>query len=309
MAQTVLLTSFPDIGQNDTAARKYFASVYKANIIFLSKAKAQAYAEHPGPLSIKTTFKGKEFYEFDGARIATTPGSFLLLNGGQKYASEIDSEEEVESCSVFFANGFAEEVLSAMAETSDQLLDNYGHFTKQQVYFFEKLYTPAPAFANLLHRLRVLASAGGDNELEATEILHSLLGSMLWQHRKELQTAEQLPQIKKATRTELYRRLHLAKDMIDSCPAEKLTLQDLANVACLSAHHFLRMFTQAFGISPHKYLVQRRLQQAAALLTFSQLPVQEIGVRVGFDDPAIFSRAFATQYGLSPRSFRQQSRS
>jgi len=85
-----------------------------------------------------------------------------------------------------------------------------------------------------------------------------------------------------------------------------LTLDHLASVACLSPNHFIRTFRQAYGQSPHQYLVTRRLERAALLLTRTGRPVTDICYSVGFESPGSFSWLFRKRYGMSPLNYRLQ---
>jgi transcriptional regulator GlxA family with amidase domain len=72
----------------------------------------------------------------------------------------------------------------------------------------------------------------------------------------------------------------------------------------LSQSHFLRLFKQAFGVTPHQYLRQVRLQKARQLLVQKNLSVTEVCLSVGFDNLSSFSRLFSQTFGFSPRQMR-----
>ncbi len=84
------------------------------NMIIAAAGREVEYAEHSGPLSIKCAFGGSEVHEIQGARFVVDPSSYLILNNGRRYASSIRSESEVETFSIFFRPGFAEEVLASL---------------------------------------------------------------------------------------------------------------------------------------------------------------------------------------------------
>lgn len=77
--------------------------------------------------------------------------------------------------------------------------------------------------------------------------------------------------------------------------------------ACgMSESHFYRRFRDCFGESPSAYRNRVRLLHAASLLGNTNLPVSEIAVRVGYEDPFYFSRCFHAAYGVSPVVYRQK---
>ena len=95
---------------------------------------------------------------------------------------------------------------------------------------------------------------------------------------------------------------------IDAHPGEELTLQRLAADCGLSAYHYLRLFAQALGVTPHQYLVRSRLRAAARRLTEGEQPITEIALDSGFADLSNFVRSFRRAAGVSPRSFRRAAR-
>ncbi len=100
------------------------------------------------------------------------------------------------------------------------------------------------------------------------------------------------------------RHLLRAKDLADSRYAEPLTVADLARAAGLSSAHFSREFRRAFGESPHRYLLTRRLERAAALLRNTDRPVTEICFAVGLTSLGSFTSSFRRVHGLSPTAYR-----
>src|SRR5919107_5445943 len=77
------------------------------------------------------------------------------------------------------------------------------------------------------------------------------------------------------------RHLMRAKDLADLRYSEPLGVDDMAAAAGLSRAHFSREFRRAFGVSPHAYLLTRRLERAATLLRDTDRSVAEICLDVG----------------------------
>ncbi|HEY0662211.1 MAG TPA: AraC family transcriptional regulator [Lysobacter sp.] len=95
---------------------------------------------------------------------------------------------------------------------------------------------------------------------------------------------------------------------LDAHAHEAIDLQRAADEAGLSAFHFLRLFAQVVGVTPHQYLLRARLRRAAALLADDARPVTEIALDVGFADLSNFVRSFHRAAGVSPRRFRNAAR-
>jgi AraC family transcriptional regulator len=82
-------------------------------------------------------------------------------------------------------------------------------------------------------------------------------------------------------------------------------LGDLAKECGLSVSHFTRAFKKSFGMSPYRWLVERRIDRAKALLLANELPIADIAIRTGFSDQAAFTRAFHKVVGDSPARWQR----
>ena len=72
----------------------------------------------------------------------------------------------------------------------------------------------------------------------------------------------------------------------------------------VSAAHFARSFTQAFGLPPHRYLLTRRIERATALLRDTDLPITDIAFQTGWSSLGTFGRTFRDVTGKAPADFR-----
>lgn len=80
-----------------------------------------------------------------------------------------------------------------------------------------------------------------------------------------------------------------------------LTLQELAARVGLQPRQFSHCFRQAFGTSPHRFLTELRLQEAARLLRRGGHDIAEVALRVGFSHQSHFTTAFRRHLGVTPR--------
>jgi AraC-like DNA-binding protein len=100
------------------------------------------------------------------------------------------------------------------------------------------------------------------------------------------------------------RHLLRAKDAADARYAETITVADMARVAALSPAHFSREFRRTFGETPHRYLLTRRLERAAALLRTTDRTVADICYMVGLTSVGSFTMSFRRTFGVTPTSYR-----
>jgi len=95
---------------------------------------------------------------------------------------------------------------------------------------------------------------------------------------------------------------------LDANAHESVDLESAATTAGLSSFHFLRLFSDVLGVTPHQYLVRSRLRRAARLLAEQERSVSDVALDVGFNDLSNFVRTFHRAAGVSPRPFRQAAR-
>ncbi|WP_373046975.1 helix-turn-helix transcriptional regulator [Vulgatibacter sp.] len=103
---------------------------------------------------------------------------------------------------------------------------------------------------------------------------------------------------------DLLRRLLRAKDRMDAASHEEWPVKRLARVSGVSEAHFARSFKEAFGVPPHRYLLTRRLERAAALLRDTELSITEIAFETGWTSLGTFGRTFRDVTGQSPGELR-----
>ncbi len=73
----------------------------------------------------------------------------------------------------------------------------------------------------------------------------------------------------------------------------------------MSRFHFVRSFKAAFGMSPHRYRMTRRLERARELLRRSPRPTTDIAMDLGFNTPSHFAAAYRRRFGETPSQTRQ----
>lgn len=113
--------------------------------------------------------------------------------------------------------------------------------------------------------------------------------------------------IKHATPRSIVKDERLAKllDYIAANVDRQLTIEELADIACLTESYLIRAFKQGLGITPLKYITQKKVQHAQKLLLSTKDSIQSIGNAVGFDDTSYFIRLFKKHIGLTPQMYRE----
>jgi AraC family transcriptional regulator len=104
------------------------------------------------------------------------------------------------------------------------------------------------------------------------------------------------------------RRISAVVRFIEASPEEPLRLAQLAGIARMSEFHFLRVFREVTGVTPHRYVLRARLSEAALRLRTRDDSVLEIALGTGFGDLSNFNHAFRAEFGVNPARFRDGAR-
>lgn len=138
----------------------------------------------------------------------------------------------------------------------------------------------------------ITASDGEHNEMFGEECTLSLLADVM-RERDGQTAAGRVP-------TAIAR----AQSLIDEDPTAAITLCDLAQVSGLSRFQVVRGFSKSFGLTPHAYLVQRRIDLARRMIARG-VPLAEAAAGGGFADQSHMTRIFVHRYGVSPGAYAE----
>jgi AraC-like DNA-binding protein len=142
--------------------------------------------------------------------------------------------------------------------------------------------------------------------LHADMVVRRLFEDLLEKNRDAYRRSANIQAVKPATRLEIFRRISTALDWMDAHFHEALSLEDIGAVAAMNSQHFLRMFKQVYGITPHQYLIDARLRRAKQLLEDSGLTISEICQEIGFESVFSFSVLFKRRFGAPPATWRRE---
>lgn len=264
------------------------------------------YAEGTGWLSIKSFFQGEARYRVGRGCYAINDASYLVLNHGQSYSVEIESERPVESFCLFLSPEFVNSVHHSLITPIDSALDEANTSAGMGPAFFERAYPHDAILSPALLQLRATYMQRPPSRAWLLEQFHIILERLLRVHNAVQIEVDALPAARAATRDELYRRIYKAKDYADALFSSQITLDDLANVAGISPNHLLRTFKQVFHQSPYQYIMAQRFAHAQYLLRHTDRAITDICFAVGFESLSSFSWLFRRRFGISPQQYRQQ---
>ncbi|HEL5038305.1 TPA: helix-turn-helix transcriptional regulator [Stenotrophomonas maltophilia] len=97
--------------------------------------------------------------------------------------------------------------------------------------------------------------------------------------------------------------LQRALRYVDEHLSQPLRVTELAQAACVSRFHLVRLFRTGTGASPLRYVRRRRIERARQLLPVAQLPMSCLAQQLGFFDQSHFVRSFRAETGCSPGQY------
>jgi len=102
------------------------------------------------------------------------------------------------------------------------------------------------------------------------------------------------------------RRVARVIDFIRANPGANISLVAMAQIAGVSPNHFVLLFTEATGLTPHQYVLRTRIESAKIYLNDQALSVAEVSRLTGFHTQEHFTKVFRKIVGLTPRDFRNE---
>jgi AraC family transcriptional regulator len=252
-------------------------------------AKPYSFPQHIPGAGILTIRSGTGRFTINDETITLDPTRYLIIDQGSRLSIRLQ-RPEAQPLFLFFR-----------ADTVHEALTKYhtGLCWLQRAH---------PMNAVLNDRLEWLIRLGNScssfSTLKADAIIRDILLDLVRQALAAEATAGGLAVSRLSTRIELFKRLSQAREWIHANYASPLPLESMAGKAQLNRQHFLRMFRDCFGSTPHQYLMEVRLAAARELLADTAEPVTAICRMTGFESPPSFSGLFRRRFGASPKAYR-----
>jgi AraC family transcriptional regulator len=271
------------------------------SVVINTKTKESYRPDIKGPISLFMNMDGISRCVVNKRTFVIPEGFFFVSNRFEHYTLEIESERVVETFNLHLGEYFSEGILSSLLSPIDTLLHENHHQEAVAVKFSSQLYKKDRVLETLLHKLK----SSGNDKLLFEETLANIFTHFLGHHRSVMKAIRQLPAVRHSTKVDLYKRLTVVMDYLNSAGDYNADLNYLASLANLSKYHFLRLFKHAYNLSPHQYVQQLRLNKAIELLKRKSCTVKEVAILLGFENSSSFSRLFYQHTGYYPQHFQR----
>ena len=227
---------------------------------------------------IDTVDAGVFRYGTEGGQMLAVPGAILLGNAGEAFTCQHLGPHGNHRSVIAIGNTLMAEVAEALG------LDG--------IAFRVTSVPPGPQSAALYGWVRRLTRSERVLEDALIELIAVALG------------IGRRPREWKRCGREGARVLDVVKHLKASYP-ETHRLDELAARARLSRFHFIRVFREVTGVSPHQFLIGIRLRAASEHLQTTSRPITSVALETGFNDISHFNRTFRRAFGMSPRQWRE----
>jgi AraC-like DNA-binding protein len=244
-----------------------------------------AYGQHAHEeVAMGVTLDGVQEFSCNGEQFRSSPGDIILFNPGEAHNGNPGGGNALKYTMLYLDpavfNGFA---LSA----ADR---DRAEYRAEEVHFSD------PVLRALILRTARLVAAPNRSGLEIESCLYGLARRMTG--RMGVYRPDDWTDSKDTL-------LLRARDYIHDNIEGDLSIDDLSRAAHLSKYHFIRLFRSQFGLTPHQYVINHRINRVREELAAGGPPT-EVAQRFGFFDVSHMNRYFKRAYGLTPRQYQVQ---
>lgn len=256
-------------------------------------------------LAVRWVRGGRQQVVFGARSVALDDDTYLFVNEGRSYDVRFTNSTTMQSFAVYVRCGLAAQVFAGLRAPADELdVEPTG-----DVVFDEHLHAHDSVVSPVLRFLERHVDVGTAEPAWFEEQVVFLLERMFRTQTDLARREAAVGAAREATRREIVRRVALARDYIHSCYERPITLAHMGAAAALSPHHLLRLFKLVNGCTPREYLQAKRTRMAARLIASTDLTLEEIAHRVGFEDRSTLGRQLRRTFGVNPRQMRRASQS
>ena len=259
--------------------------------------------------SIKYVIEGCEKYRIYGNQFKIQTGEYLLANNFSGGHLIIDNPTMVEGMCIDIAPSILTEVVSGIKkpDLTEFNPDLERYFTTN--YFPENKYNAKQnALGKRLEQISQELALNTEHNFEFTnEFFYDLAEKLVIDQYSNIKDLNAIPSVKLATKKDLFRKIALGKNFIDSHFSQIKNIEEVALECSMSEYHFFRLFRHVYQISPYQYILKKKLELAYQLLKDKALNISEVAFLTGFNDLPTFSKSFKKQYGLAPSIVQNKS--
>lgn len=282
------LLSLPDNILSKYATNPFIAPLYIRKIGYFPKVKFHYVLKDKGTQYYMLIYcvAGKGLYSIYGKRYEVNANQYIIIPSGVPYSFEADEQNPWTIYWLHFMGKMAPNFVS-LSYGPVSILPGNDSRIQDRLNLFEEIFS---AFSLAYTK---------EYMIHASMCLYPFLSSFLnveqFRHFKAVSPCEQ---------TFSVQVIHFMQENVGN----KLTLEQIAQNFNYSVSHFSALFENETGVSPINYFINLKIRKACEYAELSNLKFREISEKVGFEEPAYFSRIFKKIMGISPIKYRLRER-
>lgn len=254
-----------------------------------------------GGLGLKYVSSGVEVYYANQRKYTLRAGECLIGNDLTATLVHINQPDPVRGLCI----DIGPSIVSEVAQHHDAHAGNLQEFLLSDQLFVNKYTVCNTPLGNALAELSQRIAAGTFNTLESQEeLFYHLAEFLICDQRLALDHMSKMRFKRENTKQEVFRALWQARSMMEEGVQRNPSLDEICSAIGMSKYHFIRTFKQTFGLAPHQFLKQKRLEQAREELIKGRSPF-DVALTFGYADVPAFSKAFKQAFGLTPGHFKK----
>ncbi|MEW6439889.1 MAG: AraC family transcriptional regulator [bacterium] len=266
-------------------ARLWRPEAFKGIVLLTARFKNFAYSRHVHEeFGIGVVEQGTQMFRCHGQTHFAAQGAVISLNPDAIHDGRAATEA-----------GYRYRMAYVPAEIILEALDVFPGSTRSPGYFRHPVAFDPELSQRLLHALRLMEEHPHDLLAEQSSFIEAIV--RLFTRYAEPRYVPRRFKPNPAV-------VRKACDLIHGRTAENLSLQEIAGEVGVSRFHFLRLFKASTGLTPHEYLLLRRLGLAKSLIRQGHSLVRAAH-EAGFADQSHMTRRFKAAYGVTPGQYRQ----
>jgi len=250
--------------------------------------------------SIKFQISGAEIYKIGDREFTLRENSYLVVNNEQSVTSFPFKTKR--AITIFIEPSILMDVFYNLKKDEEILLSNPFDFSEDNVIFLENCFSITND--DIGKELKHLAKSFDDIKRKQFRIKEDyffrIAKSLIISQQETLQQVMKIKSVKRSTKTELYKRVYRARQIITDNWNKAINLSSIASLVYMSPYHFNRTFSNIFQIPPMEYHLNVRLDKAKDLLATGKYSVADVAELVGYNDIFAFSKAYKKHFGYSP---------
>lgn len=280
---------------------------HDTDVIYYSELQQWYTSEALRSFSIKFVLENTIRYSFGNVDYDVQPMKYLVTIKQPGVKAFFDTPGNVKSICIDICPQTVREVFTLLTEKSDQQIENYlaNYFTEPD--FLESVSRiDNSVMGNKLQHLACMIKQNKQGLPVNKEWFYELMEAVVYQEYGNYIRLENINCLKASTRKEIFRRVRIAKEYIDEHYLYIQGITELARTCLMSEYHFFRSFKQIYSITPHQYLLQKKLSVAREMIHNSNYKLSDIATICGFPDSASFSKSFKKHFSTNPSSYKKK---